>query len=162
MKMRSRPGLSALAWPAFAALVIGCGDNGGREEGTATATVTNSGGSLSQSGSDGSEGSSGPATPTTSGATSSDTTIDPSSMDALAPWFSLCEQVGAFVKLKAGRELTEEAIQEFCRGKISRYKIPQYIFFVDGFPMTASGKIQKYKLRELSLELLEKKGIVVI
>lgn len=79
MKMRSRPGLSALAWPAFAALVIGCGDNGGREEGTATATVTNSGGSLSQSGSDGSEGSSGPATPTTSGATSSDTTIDPSS-----------------------------------------------------------------------------------
>ena len=72
------------------------------------------------------------------------------------------EQVGAFIKLKAGKELTEEAVQEFCRGKISRYKIPKYIFFVDGFPMTASGKIQKYKLRELSLELLEKKGIEVI
>jgi fatty-acyl-CoA synthase len=72
------------------------------------------------------------------------------------------EQVGAFVKLKADQELTEEAVQEFCRGKIARYKIPQYIFFVDEFPMTASGKIQKYKLRELSLELLANKGIEVI
>ena len=72
------------------------------------------------------------------------------------------EQVGAFIKLKAGQELTEEAVQEFCRGKIARYKIPQYIFFVDEFPMTASGKIQKYKLRELSLELLANKGIEVI
>jgi fatty-acyl-CoA synthase len=72
------------------------------------------------------------------------------------------EQVGAFIKLKAGCELSDEAVQEFCRGKIARYKIPQYIFFVDGFPMTASGKIQKYKLRELSLELLEKRGVEVI
>lgn len=72
------------------------------------------------------------------------------------------EQVGAFIKLKADQELTEEAIQEFCRGKIARYKIPQYIFFVNEFPMTASGKIQKYKLREISLELLANKGIEVI
>jgi fatty-acyl-CoA synthase len=72
------------------------------------------------------------------------------------------EQVGAFIKLKSGQELTEEAVQEFCRGKIARYKIPQFIFFVNEFPMTASGKIQKYKLRELSLELLEKMGIEVI
>ncbi|MDP3434184.1 MAG: AMP-binding protein [Bacteroidota bacterium] len=72
------------------------------------------------------------------------------------------EQVGAFVKLKADQELTEEAVQEFCRGKIARYKIPQFIFFVNEFPMTASGKIQKYKLRELSLELLANKGIEVI
>jgi fatty-acyl-CoA synthase len=72
------------------------------------------------------------------------------------------EQVGAFIKLKAGQELSEEAIQEFCRGKIARYKIPQFIFFVNEFPMTASGKIQKYKLRELSLELLESAGIEVI
>jgi len=71
------------------------------------------------------------------------------------------EQVGAFIKLKAGQEITEEAIQEFCRGKIARYKIPQFIFFVNEFPMTASGKIQKYKLRELSLELLENNGIEV-
>ena len=72
------------------------------------------------------------------------------------------EEVGAFIKLKAGKNLSEEEVQEFCRGKIARYKIPKYIFFVDGFPMTASGKIQKYKLRELSLKLLEKKGIEVI
>lgn len=72
------------------------------------------------------------------------------------------EEVGAFIKLKAGKNLSEEEVQEFCRGKIARYKIPKYIFFVDSFPMTASGKIQKYKLRELSLKLLEKKGIEVI
>lgn len=72
------------------------------------------------------------------------------------------EQVGAFIKLKAGKQLTEEDVQEFCRGKISRYKIPQFIFFVNEFPMTASGKIQKYKLRDLSLKLLEEKGIEVI
>jgi fatty-acyl-CoA synthase len=72
------------------------------------------------------------------------------------------EQVGAFIKLKAGQELTEEAVQEFCRGKIARYKIPQFIFFINEYPMTASGKIQKYKLRELSLELLELQGIEVI
>ena len=72
------------------------------------------------------------------------------------------EQVGAFIKLKAGQRLNEEDVQEFCRGKISRYKIPQFIFFVNEFPMTASGKIQKYKLRELSLELLEKRGVEVI
>jgi fatty-acyl-CoA synthase len=72
------------------------------------------------------------------------------------------EQVGAFIKLKAGMDLSDEAVQEFCRGKIARYKIPQYIFFVNEFPMTASGKIQKYKLRDLSLELLEKRGVEVI
>jgi len=72
------------------------------------------------------------------------------------------EQVGAFIKLKADVHLTEVDIQEFCRGKIARYKIPQFIFFVNEFPMTASGKIQKYKLRDLSLQLLDQKGIMVI
>lgn len=72
------------------------------------------------------------------------------------------EQVGAFIKLKAGKSLNEEDITEFCRGQIARYKIPKYIFFVDGFPMTASGKIQKYKLRQMSLELLKKQGIEVV
>ncbi|MFY9152463.1 MAG: AMP-binding protein [Prolixibacteraceae bacterium] len=71
------------------------------------------------------------------------------------------EQVGVFIKLKTGNQLSEEAVQEFCRGKIARFKIPQYVFFVDEFPMTASGKVQKYKLRELSLHLLEEKGIEV-
>lgn len=69
------------------------------------------------------------------------------------------EQVGAFIKTRPGTELTEEDVMDFCRGKIARYKIPKYVFFVDDFPMTASGKIQKYKLRELSIELLKEKGI---
>jgi len=68
------------------------------------------------------------------------------------------EEVGAFIKRRPGVELHEEDVIDFCRGKISHYKIPKYIFFVDEFPMTASGKIQKYKLRELSLELLREKG----
>ena len=72
------------------------------------------------------------------------------------------EQVGAFIKVKARKNVSEEDVQEFCRGKIARYKIPQFIFFVNEFPMTASGKIQKYKLRELSLELLAQKGIEVV
>ena len=58
--------------------------------------------------------------------------------------------------------LTELDIREFCNGKIARYKIPKYIFFVNEFPLTGSGKIQKYKLREMSLELCEKQGITVI
>jgi fatty-acyl-CoA synthase len=66
------------------------------------------------------------------------------------------EIVGAFMKLKAGQTLTEEEAQEFCRGKISRHKIPKHIFFVDDFPKTASGKIQKYKLREMALEMVKK------
>lgn len=72
------------------------------------------------------------------------------------------EQVGAFIKLKKGQELTEEEVQEYCRGKISRFKIPKYIFFVDGFPMTASGKIQKYKLKDVGLRLLKERGIEII
>ncbi len=72
------------------------------------------------------------------------------------------EQVGAFVKLKSGQTLTEEEVQEFCRGQIARYKIPKYVFFVEKYPMTASGKIQKYKLKDLGLELLKEQGIDVI
>jgi fatty-acyl-CoA synthase len=65
------------------------------------------------------------------------------------------EIVGAFVKLKNNQTLTQEDIQEYCRGQISRYKIPQYVIFVEDFPKTASGKIQKYKLREMGLEYVK-------
>ncbi len=68
------------------------------------------------------------------------------------------EIVGAFVKLKAGKNLCEAEVQEFCRGQIARYKIPKHVFFVDGFPTTASGKIQKYKLREMGAELAAAKA----
>jgi fatty-acyl-CoA synthase len=69
------------------------------------------------------------------------------------------EEVGAFIIKRSGYEITEEDVMDFCRGKIARYKIPKYIFFVNEYPMTASGKIQKYKLREMSLQLLKEKGI---
>jgi fatty-acyl-CoA synthase len=66
------------------------------------------------------------------------------------------EIVGAFVKLKKDQSLTQEEVQEFCRGKIARMKIPKHVIFVDDFPKTASGKIQKYKLRQLGLEYVER------
>jgi len=72
------------------------------------------------------------------------------------------EEVGAFIILHEGKNLSEEDVKDFCRGKIARFKIPKYIFFMKEFPMTASGKIQKYKLRELSVEMLKKQGIEVI
>ena len=72
------------------------------------------------------------------------------------------EEVGAFIILDDGAKLTEDEVRDWCRGKIARYKIPKYVFFVKEYPLTGSGKIQKFKLRELSLKLCEEKGIEVI
>ncbi len=63
------------------------------------------------------------------------------------------EEVGAFIIPKPGVTLTPEEVRDFCRGKIARYKTPRYIAFVESYPMTASGKIQKYKLRETATKL---------
>ena len=72
------------------------------------------------------------------------------------------EAVGAFIILHEGVEMTDIDVREFCQGQIARFKIPKYIFFVKEFPMTGSGKIQKFKLRELGLELCAKEGIEII
>ena len=72
------------------------------------------------------------------------------------------EEVGAFIILKEGVKMEPEDVRDFCKGKIARYKIPKYVFFVDSFPLTGSGKIQKYKLKELSLQLCAEQGIEVI
>ncbi len=72
------------------------------------------------------------------------------------------EEVGAFIILDDGARLTEEEVRDWCRGKIARYKIPKYVFFVKEYPLTGSGKIQKFKLRELSLKLCAEQGIEVI
>jgi fatty-acyl-CoA synthase len=58
------------------------------------------------------------------------------------------EEAAAFVQLHEGSRLEASEIQDHCRGKIARYKIPKFIFFTDSFPLTASGKVQKFKLRE--------------
>lgn len=70
------------------------------------------------------------------------------------------EEVGAYIILKEGAKFCDGDVRDYCRGKISRHKIPKYIFFIESFPMTGSGKIQKFKLREMSLELLSKQGII--
>ena len=72
------------------------------------------------------------------------------------------EEVGAFIILDEGAELSVEEVRDYCRGKIARYKIPKYVFFVKEYPLTGSGKIQKFKLRDLSLKLCAEQGIEVI
>jgi fatty-acyl-CoA synthase len=61
------------------------------------------------------------------------------------------EEVCAWVVLREGEELDEDELRTFCQGRIARYKIPRYVRFVDGFPMTVTGKIQKHKMRELEI-----------
>jgi fatty-acyl-CoA synthase len=65
------------------------------------------------------------------------------------------EQVMAAVILKKGMEMTEDEVRDFCRGKIANYKIPKYVKFVDSYPMTASGKIQKFKMRDMAIKELQ-------
>ncbi|KAF0208666.1 MAG: fatty-acyl-CoA [Actinobacteria bacterium] len=64
------------------------------------------------------------------------------------------EVVGAFVRRAAGSDITEGDVQEYARARMARYKAPKHVFFVDEFPQTASGKIQKYKLRDMAAEAL--------
>ena len=64
------------------------------------------------------------------------------------PDIRLGETLCAWIRLKTAETATEGEIREFCRGKIAHFKIPQYIRFVDSFPTTVTGKVQKYKIRE--------------
>lgn len=72
------------------------------------------------------------------------------------------EDVGAFIIQREGFDLNTQDVREFCKGHIAKYKIPRYVFIVDEFPMTGSGKIQKYRLREMALELCEKQGVEIL
>ncbi|XP_030317490.1 medium-chain acyl-CoA ligase ACSF2, mitochondrial [Calypte anna] len=58
------------------------------------------------------------------------------------------EEICACIRVRAGQDCTEEEIKAFCRGKISHFKIPRYVVFVGQYPLTISGKIQKFKLRD--------------
>ncbi|HOW05227.1 AMP-binding protein [Methanospirillum hungatei] len=64
------------------------------------------------------------------------------------------EELMAWIKLEEGASLTEDEIRTYADGKIARYKIPRYYAFVDSFPITVSGKIQKFKMREMGIEML--------
>jgi fatty-acyl-CoA synthase len=59
------------------------------------------------------------------------------------------EELCAWIKLKAGAAATESEIRDFCRAKLAHYKVPKYVKFVDAFPQTVTGKIQKFKIRDL-------------
>ena len=64
------------------------------------------------------------------------------------------EEIMACIILKQGQEMTEEEVKDYFRAQMSRHKVPRYVRFMDSFPMTASGKIQKFVLREQAIELL--------
>jgi acyl-CoA synthetase (AMP-forming)/AMP-acid ligase II len=63
------------------------------------------------------------------------------------------EVVAAFVVVQAGKRITAVEVREWVRQRLSHHLVPKYVFWVDGYPKTASGKIQKYKLREMGAEL---------
>ena len=64
------------------------------------------------------------------------------------------EEIMAWVKLREGQAATPEEIRDYCRGKIAHYKIPRHVRFVDAFPMTVTGKVQKFLMREESVKAL--------
>lgn len=66
------------------------------------------------------------------------------------------EEVMAWVQLHAGQSATEEEIREYCRGKIAHFKVPKYVWFVEEFPMTVTGKLQKFRMREIATERLKR------
>jgi fatty-acyl-CoA synthase len=68
------------------------------------------------------------------------------------------EEVAAVIKLKAGETMSEDAVREYCKANISRHKVPKYVRFVEAFPLTMSGKVQKFVLREQLIKELGLEG----
>ena len=64
------------------------------------------------------------------------------------------EELCAWIIVKPGQAITEDEVRAFCQGRIAHYKIPRYVRFVDAFPMTVTGKIQKFRMREATIEAL--------
>jgi fatty-acyl-CoA synthase len=73
------------------------------------------------------------------------------------PDFRMGEEVCAWLKLKENTKLTAEELKAYCKGKVAHYKIPKYIRFVEEYPKTTSGKIQKFKMREVMMKELDLK-----
>jgi fatty-acyl-CoA synthase len=64
------------------------------------------------------------------------------------------EEICAWIKLRAGETCDEAEVRAFCQGQIAHYKIPRYVRFVDAFPMTVTGKIQKFEIRDAMIREL--------
>ena len=72
------------------------------------------------------------------------------------------EEVMAWVRLAPGGETDEAALAAYCKARLAGYKVPRYWRFTDAFPMTVTGKIQKYRLREMAVELLGRQADAAI
>jgi fatty-acyl-CoA synthase len=62
------------------------------------------------------------------------------------------EELMAWIRLHPGETASEEEIQEFCRGEVAHHKVPKYIWFVEEFPVTVTGKLQKFRMRERAIK----------
>ena len=71
------------------------------------------------------------------------------------PDASYGEELCAWVKLRPGATLSPDELREFCSGQIAHFKIPRYLRITDEFPMTVTGKVQKFKMREVSIAELD-------
>jgi fatty-acyl-CoA synthase len=69
------------------------------------------------------------------------------------------EEVVAWIKLHAGKTASEQEIRDFCRDNLSHFKIPRYIWFVEEFPMTVTGKLQKFRMQEIAIQKMKIKKI---
>lgn len=67
------------------------------------------------------------------------------------------EIVGAFVITSDSADITEADVRDYSIARIARYKVPKHVFFVEEYPLTASGKVQKFKLRDMAVDLLKEK-----
>jgi fatty-acyl-CoA synthase len=64
------------------------------------------------------------------------------------------EEIMAWVKRRDGADLDADGVRSYCRERIAHYKVPRYVHFTDEFPMTVTGKVQKFKMREIAIEML--------
>ena len=72
------------------------------------------------------------------------------------------EEIMAWVRLREGETATGEELREYCRDRIAHYKIPRYVKFVEGFPTTVTGKVQKFIMREQSIKELGLEGAAAL
>ncbi len=72
------------------------------------------------------------------------------------------EEILAWIKLRAGESATADEIRAFCRERMAHFKTPRYVKFVDGFPTTVTGKIQKYRIRQQAIDELGLRDAVAV
>ena len=69
------------------------------------------------------------------------------------------EEIMAWIELHAGKKASEEEIRAFCKEGLAHFKVPRYIWFVEEFPMTVTGKLQKFRMREIAEERLREEPV---